>query len=203
MPKSEIVQNPNDLNITITLPDRSRVRLNQKTFRFQRAELPPTISLQANAAEEAAKKNFAERQINFKKLAKSLRQPSHRFADCFHRISDHPRYSPKQSVYQFDVRFLTRLYKFPGSYQGGTFSSSETEWRFLDGGIISHHGYGWGSHSWTVVQGAEALRAVCMFFGIQQPLRIRGEPTRRPLSVLLEEMTNTPVDFTVPAHEHE
>jgi len=66
---------------------------------------------------------------------------------------------------------------------------SETQWRFLDGGIISHNGYGWGSHSWTVVQGAEALRAVCTFFGIKLPQQIRGELSRRPLSVLLEEMT--------------
>jgi hypothetical protein len=78
-------------------------------------------------------------------------------------------------VHGFDVRFLTRLYEFPGNYQGGTFCSSTTEWHFLDGGIISRNGYGWGSHSWTVVEGAEAVRGVCMFFGIQQPLTIRGE----------------------------
>jgi hypothetical protein len=39
-----------------------------------------------------------------------------------------------------------------------------------------------------VVQGAEALRAVCMFCGIQQPQRIKGEGPRRPLSVLLQEI---------------
>jgi hypothetical protein len=94
-------------------------------------------------------------------------------------------------VQDFNVKFLTRLYKFPGSYHGGTFSSSQSEWKFLDGGIISQNGYGWGSHSWTIVEGAEALRAVCMFFGIQQPRAIRGEKARRPYSVLLEEMTST------------
>lgn len=57
----------------------------------------------------------------------------------------------------------------------------------MDGGIIFHNGYGWWSHKWTAVKGAEALRAVCMFFGIRQPRTIRGEPSRRPLSVLLED----------------
>jgi hypothetical protein len=51
------------------------------------------------------------------------------------------------------------------------FSSSETKWRFLDGGIISHSGYGWGSHSWTVVEGAEALRAVAPRHVAQNPAR--------------------------------
>jgi hypothetical protein len=61
------------------------------------------------------------------------------------------------------------------------FSSSERHWRFLDGGIIAHNGYGWGGHSWTVVQGAEALRAVCLFFGIEQPRQIKGEGKRQSL----------------------
>jgi hypothetical protein len=55
---------------------------------------------------------------------------------------------------------------------------------FLDGGIFSHKPYGCGSHSWTVVQGAEALRVVCMVCGIEEPLRIKGESRRRALSIL-------------------
>ena len=73
------------------------------------------------------------------------------------------------------------------------FSSSDREWHFLDGGIVEHDGYGWGSHSWTVVEGAEALRVVCLFFGITQPRRIKGESSPRPLAELLAEMTTVPL----------
>jgi hypothetical protein len=118
-----------------------------------------------------------------------MQEPRFRFGDCFRRISNIPRYSPKRSIYNFDVKFLTQMYDFPGSYKGGAFCSSETRWCFLDGGIISHNGYGWGSHNWTVIEGAEALRAVCVFFGIKQPHMIRGERCPWSLSVLLEEMT--------------
>jgi hypothetical protein len=67
-----------------------------------------------------------------------------------------------------------------------------TERRVLDGGIFEHNGYGWGNNSWTVVQGAEAVRVVCMICGIQQPLRIKGESPRRALSILLQELSVYP-----------
>jgi hypothetical protein len=182
----------------LTLPDKSQVELDKRTLQFRSTKplgsADPRPESQPESSNEPATpikfKKFDLDHIDFDMLAEDLQEPHRRFGDCFRRISDRPRYSPKRSVHDFDVRFLTRLYKFPGSYRGGTFSSSNTKWNFLDGGIISHLGYGWGSHSWTVVQGAEALRAVCMFFGIQQPRAIRGELARRPLSVLLEEMTN-------------
>lgn len=97
------------------------------------------------------------------------------------------------------MRSLTNIYQFRGAYRGGMFSASESEWRFLDGGIISHHGYGWGSHSWTVVEGAEALRAVCLFFGIKQPRQIKGEGRREPLAALLERMTANDVSHEIPS----
>jgi hypothetical protein len=76
----------------------------------------------------------------------------------------------------------------------GAFRPSETEWRFLGDGIFEHNGYGWGSHSWTVDQGADALRVVCTICGIQQPLRIKGESLHRPLSILLQEILVRPKD---------
>jgi hypothetical protein len=177
----------------LTLPDKSHVELDKRTLQFHSAEPLGSVDPRSESSPELVTTIVVNRldldKVDFDKLAGYMQKPHLRFGDCFRRISNDPRYSPKRSVHDFDVRFLTRLYKFPGSYQGGTFSSSNTEWNFLDGGIISRNGYGWGSHSWTVVQGAEALRAVCMFFGIEQPLAIRGEPARRPLSVLLEEMT--------------
>jgi hypothetical protein len=180
-------------SVRLTLPDKSQVTLDKQTLQFHSLDTGTNASTPANLlngpAVPLASKKIVSQQIDFKTLAKWLQYPHLRFGDCFRRISDRPRYSPKQSVHEFDVRFLTRLYEFPGNYQGGTFCSSTTEWHFLDGGIISRNGYGWGSHSWTVVEGGEALRGICMFFGIQQPLTIRGESPRRPLSTLLEEMT--------------
>ena len=182
-----------DQGVFLRLPDKSVVVLDKHTLRFlsvQEADIAsPAMSSEAAPATPITFSKIDHRSINFDKLAETLQNPHLRFGECFKRVSDIPRYSPKRSIHNFDVKFLTRLYDFPGSYQGGTFSSSETQWRFLDGGIISHNGYGWGSHSWTVVEGAEALRAVCMFFGIKQPQTTRREPPRRPLSVLLEEMT--------------
>jgi hypothetical protein len=170
--------------VRLTLPDRSQVDLDRHTLKFYCAGSPD----RAIASIDSSTKNCLS-EIDFELFAKWLQYPHRQFGDCFARVSDHPRYSPKRSTHDFDVRFLTRLYRFSGNYRGGTFSSSDTEWCFLDGGIIYHNGYGWGSHSWTVIQGAEALRAVCMFFGIRQPASIRGEGRRRPLSMLLEEMT--------------
>jgi len=174
----------------LTLPDKSVAELHPATLRFAAILDGPLQRPSAVTPDPGEKAPFG---VNCKTLAKCMEAPLWRFADCFRRVSNHPRYSPKQSVHSFDVKFLSRIYKFPGSYQGGTFSSSTTEWRFLDGGIISQNGYGWGNHSWTVVEGAEALRSICLFFGIAQPLLIKGEGSRRSLSMLLEEMTKVPL----------
>ena len=165
----------------ISLPDQSVVELNCGSLQF--VSLPPSTKSSSRSFKKAP---F---DIDPIKLADCLSNPKWKFGNCFRRISDHPRYSPKQSVHEFHISFLTSIYKFGGAYQGGTFSSSTTQWAFLDGGIISHNGYGWGSHSWTVVEGAESVRAICLFFGIIQPTKIKGELTRRPLSKLLEDMT--------------
>ena len=48
---------------------------------------------------------------------------------------------------------------------------------------------GLGSHSLTVVRGADAFRVVCMICGVQTPLRIKGERPHRRLSILLQEIS--------------
>jgi hypothetical protein len=68
------------------------------------------------------------------------------------------------------------------------------EWYFLDSRIFSPNGYSWGTHSWTVVQGAQARRVVCLVCGIQQPQRIKGESLRRPLAILRQEIPVNPKD---------
>jgi hypothetical protein len=168
----------------ITLPDSSQVSLNTKTGQMRR--LNGTHSQKPRPTTNSRKLHEA-----VELMARNLQRPSLPFQECFRRICDTPCYSPIRAKRDFNVKLITRFYNFKGHYRGGTFCSSDTNWRFLDGGIFEHNGYGWGSHSWTVVEGIEALRAVCMFCGIQQPLRIKGEGPRRPLSVLLQEIFST------------
>ena len=174
----------------ITLPDSSLASLDEATLRF--TEIDGRGFVPAKEVGDGHRSPSAY-FVNSTKLAQFMTAPTWRFGDCFRRVGNIPRWSPKQCVHDFDVAFLTRLYQFPGSYQGGTFCSSMSAWRFLDGGIVSVNGYGWGSHSWTAVDGMEALRAICLFFGIEQPRRIKGESARRPLARLLEEMTGVPL----------
>ena len=169
----------------ITLPDESVVSLDVASLRF-------SVVGKQGVVKEAQSKAKAPFGVDAKELSRCMSSPSWRFSDCFRRVSDHPRYSPKSSVHSFDVTFLARIYEFPGQYLV-TFSQSHTEWHFLDGGIIKHSVPGWGGHRSTVVEGAEALRAVCLFFGITQPRRIKGESSPRPLAKLLAEMTVVPL----------
>ena len=97
-------------------------------------------------------------------------------------------------MHEFDVKSLTRVSDFPGQHRGGVFASSTTRWDFLDGGIIDHQGYGWGSHFWAAVDGVEALRATCLLLGIKQPRAIKGEQVRRPLANLLEDLSAFPLN---------
>ena len=174
----------------ITLPDNSLVLLDAGTLRFTLIDGFEAKRVMAEHDPQSVDSPF---NVNCEKLAEFMEKPSWKFGDSFRRISDHPRYSPKQSVHEFNISAITRIYQFSGTYQGVTFSSSSTEWKFLDGGIISQNGYGRGGHSWTVVEGAEALRVVCLFFGVKQPRKIKGEIQRRSLAQLLEEMTKVPL----------
>ena len=171
--------------LELTLPDGSLARLEKKTFTFLAPGRPP----EKVAVGPGLKAPASGARVNFTELSRVLTTPTKQFTDCFRRISATPRYSPIGSVHDFDVRGITQIFAFPQNYRGGTFSSSDSRWLFLDGGIFSHNGYGWGSHSWTVVQGFEALRVVCLLDGITQPKLLKGEPPRRPLAYLLADLT--------------
>ena len=174
----------------VTLPDNSVVNLDEQTLKYRTIDPVKPIS---NATSSITTSLDAISRVDIELLVRCLQKPPHRFCDCFRRVCDIPRYSPKGD-FEFSAGFLSSIYSFHEYYKGGTFSSSDWECHFLDGGIISHNGYGWGSHSWTVIQGAEAIRACCLFYGVQQPRIIKGEGTRRPLSFLLDDMTNILAD---------
>jgi hypothetical protein len=103
--------------------------------------------------------------------------PQRPFQECFRRWGAFGYI--ERHLHSLNVLSLTGLYEFKGSHGGQV-----TEWHFLDGGIRYHRGAGY-SPSATSVAGAQALRAVCPFFGIQQPRMLKGEGQRRPLSELL------------------
>jgi hypothetical protein len=192
--------------LILTLPDQSRAVMDCRTLALYCLSNPEESSietiLERISRDALVKRSRPNGGIDFNILAAFMEAPSRRFMDCFSRCTAQgrpPRYSFRYKRQNFDIRFLTNLYQFRGAdYGGGTFSSSGQHWEFLDGGIISHNGYGWGSHSWTVVEGAEALRVVCLFFGIDQPRRIKGEGQRQPLAALLERMTANDVSDETP-----
>lgn len=173
----------------IQLPDESLVRLDRATLRFYTVD-KATLPVNMPEMQETVKVPF---ELNCELFADYLSRPFRKFGDCFRRFNDDPSYSVRHSKASIDLRFLPSIYNFPGSYRGGTFNSADIRWNFLDGGIHEHLGYGWGSHSYSLVKGTEALRAVCLFFGIKQPVKIKGETTRRPLAELLQEMTHLPL----------
>jgi hypothetical protein len=96
-----------------------------------------------------------------------------------------------RSLHEFDVTFLTNLYRFPGRYEGGAFCPATIEWDFLDGGITARHGY--FGPSWTVIRGRDAVRVCCLFFGIRQPRRLPHKKQEKPLAALLEELSKVPL----------
>ena len=178
----------------LTLPDASRVRLDHSSLRFTHVGEEAGQGRPRRGKESRTRPELIESGVWADPvwIEQRLEYPDRKFSECFRRrVSDEPCYSPKGSATGFgpDVTALPGVYKFPGFHQGGVFSSTHMEWHFLDGGIIRHDGYGFGSHSGSCIYGAEVVRVNCLFFGIIQPLRIKGETARRPLSRLLEDMT--------------
>lgn len=57
----------------------------------------------------------------------------------------------------------------PSAYQSSMFSTAREEASFLDGGYLSVSGYGFGSHSSTLVKGELALRFLCYRIGVRPP----------------------------------
>jgi hypothetical protein len=181
----------------LTLPDQTMAVMDTNTLRFCNFLTQPTSWEQAIAermsADPKPESNAQIQNINVVDLANFMEMLHLRFNDCFKRLGPQARYSFRYARQNFDIRSLTRVYQFGGMGSGGMFCSSHSEWRFLDGGIVSHSGYGWGSYRWIGVVGTEALRVVCLFFGVKQPLRIKGEGRREPLAALLERMTGNDV----------
>ena len=180
--------------LLITLPDRSVVACDTRTFRFTSASCSlPSDSSAPPAITRGGVDLLVTKAIPH--ITSALKRPSLPFAECFRRVAAE-RYSPRCSFHDFDFMSVARFYKLPGRYQGGTFSSSFTEWDFLDGGISQQHGYG-STGSWTVIRGFEALRVTCLLCGIRQPCRLSGETSCRPLAVLLEELNRFPLHETL------
>ena len=178
--------------LILTLPDQSTAVMDTKLRFYSFAAHPASWkdAIEERITTDAkAESNLPTGNINLEHLASLIERPHLPFGDCFRRLGSQARYSFRFAKHKFNVVSLAKIYQFRGSGSGGMFSSSHAEWKFLDGGIVSHSGYGWGSHTWIAVEGAEALRVVCVFFGIRQPLRIKGEGTRESLAVLLERMT--------------
>ena len=174
----------------LTLPDASQVRLDHSNLCFTHVEEKEGQTEPRGGKESRTRSEPIESGVWADPvwIEQRLEYPSTKFSDSFwRRISDVPSYGARFSGP--DVTALPGVYKFPGFHQGGVFSSTHMEWHFLDGGIIRHDGYGFGSHSGSCIYGAEVVRVNCLFFGIIQPLRIKGEVARRPLSRLLEELS--------------
>lgn len=64
----------------------------------------------------------------------------------------------------------------PSTYQSSMFSTARETTSFLDGGYVSVSGYGFGSHSYTLVRGELALRFLCGRIGVRLPRAATDEP---------------------------
>jgi hypothetical protein len=177
--------------ILLELPDTSLVTLDARSFRFHSGWDGPAAGEPEIAVADTGSAQQLPMPVDFKKLADCLQSPHLPFSECFRRVAPEV-YSPIYSHHDVQVRFIATVYDLPGTYQGGTFCPSLTQWNFLDGGISSQSGYG-STPSWTVVRGAETLRVICLLHGIKQPKRLVGESDRRPLAALLEDLSKIPL----------
>jgi len=166
----------------ITLPDKSVVYLDRSTFRFY------------------CKKNYADNgfeiPLNYELLRQYLEEPHLKFCDCFRRVNDTPCYSGSWKIGEYDTQILKAVYDLQpgeGSY-GMMFTSSHRVYHVLDGCITEHQGYGWGSHTYNWLEGFEVLRATCMFNGVKQPQRLKGETEPRQLADILVDLSQHTVN---------
>lgn len=170
----------------VILPDGSQADLDPFTLQFFARK--PGEAVQSAGPEDRTE---PWEGVDIPLLIECLQQPKRRYGDCFSVIVP-GRYHAIQARYPIDLNIVHAFYKLGGSRRGGTFSSSDVTLKFLDGGIDRHSGYGFGSHSWIVLVGYHALRAVCCLHGVIQPRWVKGEPERRPLSELLAELSTFP-----------
>src|ERR1700751_4402912 len=120
------MQRSGDLFV-LTLPDLSVAAMDPRTLQFF------SLDEEGGRLAEATQKDTSRATNNLRLLGEFMEQPHHKFGECFRRCAS-IRYSPITSKYEFDVRFLTKLYEFEKAGHGGMFSSAQTEWHFLDGG---------------------------------------------------------------------
>jgi hypothetical protein len=64
----------------------------------------------------------------------------------------------------------------PSTYQSAMFSTARQARSFLDGGYLSVSGYGFGSHSYSLIDGELALRFLCYRIGVRPPRKAPGTP---------------------------
>lgn len=176
----------------ITLPDKSIARLDRSTLKF--------FAVEATACEifyplipEMQELVDTPLGIDCHNFVRGMVEPSLKFGDRFKRKDDTPSYYLRPNALSVDLDYLTSVYKYPGNYSGVMFSNATLDWDFLDGGITFFMACGFGNRSYTIVRGYEALRFICMFYGVFQPLKIKGEIVRRNLAVILQEATNFPL----------
>lgn len=180
--------------VELELPDASKVLMNTGILKFIYAD-KKDAERKITEAGAYIDSRLAAREYDFSLLIDNLINPAIKFSDAFRR-AEHIRYMGMEAVPRFRptlemrpaVIGFTRSFTFPGNNFGGAFSPRRAEYNFLDGGILEQQGYGWASNSYVKIQGIEALSVICLFLGVQQPKRIKGNFTSRPLAVLLEEM---------------
>lgn len=107
-------------------------------------------------------------------MASRIKWPEIPFSECFRRVPDTVKSGTVRYLFRYnkspvDIFKITGIYLFPTEYQGGPFCSSYTTFDIADGQMTSVVGYGWGNQSYKLVVGQYAVRALCLFFGIQQP----------------------------------
>ena len=166
----------------ITLPDNSIVYLDRSTFRFYREKSYPESDFQI--------------PLNYDMLQQYLEQPHLKFGKCFRRINDTPCYTGNWMRDEYDTQILCATYDLKpgeGSY-GMMFTSSHKVYHVLDGCVIEHLGYGWGSHTYNWIEGFEVLKATCLFNGIQQPQRLKGDTNPRPLADILADLNKLEIN---------
>ena len=74
----------------------------------------------------------------------------------------------------------------PSTYQSSMFSTARERTSFLDGGYVSVSGYGFGSHSYSLIRGEMALRFLCYRIGVRPPRAAASDPV--PLDQAATEM---------------
>lgn len=80
------------------------------------------------------------------------------------------------------AKAVVRCLDLPHYRQSSMFSSADSTVSWLDGGLRSHEGYGWGSSYWTAIIGDNATDFLCYRMGVQPRRRKRSDGEARSRS---------------------